>query len=199
MQGHLRSECKNTEFREAFVVRLESDNWDLLGFLSRDLHACDVQDACIIRRDSANNRGGVSSLSAAPCVGTEKQRVQRQAYDVAPFPQPSAAERPAHAAERHLPGILPSSQHNAPRFPALAGEQLPELSGQRQQHNLSAFAIQLRSRQPVPDARWVSTMGLILFFYRRSSQSYTSVFLFNIPPSGKQRPPLLPTCPQRSR
>lgn len=31
-------------------------------------------------------------VSAAARVGTEEQRVQRQAYDVASLPQPSAAE-----------------------------------------------------------------------------------------------------------
>lgn len=92
-------------------------------------------------------------LSAAPGVGTEKQRVQRKAHNAASFPQPSTAERPAHAAERHLPRVLPSSQHDAPRFPPLAGKQLPELAGQRQQHHLSTFAVQLRPRQPVPDTR----------------------------------------------
>lgn len=137
----------------------------------------------------------LSLLSAAPCVGTEKQRVQREAFDVASFPQPSTTERPAHAAERHLPRVLPSSQHNAPGFPPLAGEQLPKLTGQRQQHHLSSLAIQLRPRQPVPDTRSALPGGLILFFCMKNSHT----FLFDIPPSGKQRPPLLPTCPQRSR
>lgn len=92
-------------------------------------------------------------LSAAPCAGTEEQRVQRQAHHAAPLPQPSAAERAAHAPERHLPGVVPSGQHAAGHLPPLAGEQLPQLPRERQQRHLPALAVQLRARQSVPDAR----------------------------------------------
>lgn len=82
-----------------------------------------------------------SFFSAAARVGTEEQRVQRQAYDAAALPQSATAERAAHAPECHLPGVLRSGQHDA--LPAFAGKQLPKLAGERQQRHLPSFSIQL--------------------------------------------------------
>lgn len=124
-------------------------------------------------------------FSAAPCVGTEEQRVQRQAYNVASLPQPSATEWAAHAAECHLPRILHSGQHDAPQFSPFAGKQLSKLTGKRQQRHLPSFTIQLRPRQSIPDARWDPTLNhlsLFLLFFRTEQQQLTSL-LFVLPPS----------------
>lgn len=93
------------------------------------------------------------------------------------------------------------------RNPSLKPTQCPPLSRTRRgtasrTHRAAAATQPFRIRHParIPAARSRCQVSLNRgFFYRRSSQSYTSVFLFDIPPSGKQRPPLLPTCPQRSR
>lgn len=91
-----------------------------------------------------------SFSSVASCFGTEEQRVQCQAHNAASLPQPTSAERAAHAPECHLPRILHSGKHCS--FPSFSGKRLPKFTRKRQQHHLPSLAIQLRSGKSVPAA-----------------------------------------------
>lgn len=182
----LKHSIKSLEIKTALVLRVSTHWKNILSI------------GCIKALPVWTILMSVSLFSAASCVGTEEQRVQRQAYDVAPLPQPSTTERAAHAAECHLPRILSSGQHNAPQFPPFAGKQLPKLPWKRQQRHLPSFTIQLRTRQSIPDARWVQTVNnLGLFLPLPPTTTHLSALCSA--PFLMQRLPLLPTCPQRSR
>lgn len=130
MQGHLCSECKNSEFQEAFVVRGASDNWDLLGFLSRDLHACDVQDACIIMRDSVNNKGGASPPSVLPPVLVPRNSEFNAKHTMLPrFRNPLQQNDPHMPQNATFPESFPQANTMPPAFPHSPGNSFPNSPG----------------------------------------------------------------------
>lgn len=126
---------------------------------------CRIWPSCYTRREVQllmwNDPLPSLSLSAASCVGPTHQWVQRQAEYAASLPEPSAPGWASHASERYLPWLLPTAattatSHQSALRSALTHEQLPKLPRQqcRQQCHLPPVPLQLRSRQPLPDARW---------------------------------------------
>lgn len=144
MQGHLCSECKNTEFQEAFVVRLESVNWDLLGFSSRDLHVCDVHDACIIIRDSVNNKGGRLLPQCCPLCWYRETASSTPSIPCCPV-SATLCSRTTRTCRRTPPS----------RNPSLKPTQCPRLSRTRRgtasrTHRAAAATQPFRIRHPAP-------------------------------------------------
>lgn len=63
--------------------------------------------------------------SAASRAGAQTQRVQPAAQPPGQVPQRIPAQRAAHAAQRHLPRLLPAA--SVPRLPAVAGTPVPAI------------------------------------------------------------------------
>lgn len=94
---------------------------------------------------------GSSSPSAAARAGTPTQRVQPAAQPPGQVPQRVPAQRASHAAQRHLPRLLPAA--SVPHLPAVARGPVPAVPVHGRLPPLPGQP--LRAGEPLPALRSV--------------------------------------------